>query len=188
MLIGVYPGVHWVAPDDEGGAYAATRHLLELGHYEIVHLTGQPQQQAGRERLLGYRKALEAYDIPFQPHLVLDGDFSTLTAYRVLRKAWEQGLRFTGLFAASDEMAVGAAAALEDLGLRIPQDVSLVGFDDLPEIGTALTTVRQDIGQIARAAVRLLKESLAGGTPYGMRVPVQMVLRGTTSLREVKTA
>ncbi|MBO1436727.1 LacI family DNA-binding transcriptional regulator [Meiothermus sp. CFH 77666] len=188
VLIGVYPGAYWVAPDDEGGAYAATRHLLELGHREIAHLTGQPQHQVGRERLLGYRRALEAYNVPFQPHLVLDGDFSTLTAYRVLRKAWEQGLRFTGLFAASDEMAVGALAALEDVGLRIPQDVSLVGFDDLPEIGTSLTTVRQDIGQIAGAAVRLLKESLAGGTPHGLRVPVQLVVRGTTSLREVKTA
>ncbi len=184
VLVGVYPGVYWVAPDDEGGGYAATRHLLELGHRQIAHLTGQPQQQVGRERLRGYRKALEAYQVPFQPDLVLDGDFSTLTAYRVVRKAWEQGLRFSALFAASDEMAIGAAAALEDLGLRVPQDVSLVGFDDLPEIGEGLTTVRQDIGQIAQAAAGLLKEALAGGRPYGVRVPVQLVARGTTSLWE----
>ncbi|GIW28847.1 MAG: LacI family transcriptional regulator [Meiothermus sp.] len=185
VLVGVYPGAFWVAPDDEGGAYAATRHLLELGHREIAHLTGQPQHQAGRERLRGYRRALEAYQVPYRPELVLDGDFSTLTAYRVVRKAWEGGLRFSALFAASDEMAVGAQAALEDVGQRVPQDVSLVGYDDLPEVGEQLTTVRQEIAEIARTTARLLKEALAGVPPYGVRVPVRLVVRGTTCLKEV---
>jgi len=184
VLVGVYPGAFWVAPDDEEGAYAATRHLLELGHREIAHLTGHPHHQAGRERLRGYRKALEAYGIPFRPELVLDAEFSTLTAYRVLRRAWEGGLRFTALFAASDEMALGAMAALEDLGRRVPQDVSLVGFDDLPEVGATLTTVRQEIRQVAQAAAGLLKEAIRGATPRGVRIPVRLVLRGTTSLRE----
>ncbi|RDI95219.1 LacI family transcriptional regulator [Meiothermus sp. QL-1] len=188
VLVGVYPGSFWVAPDDEAGGYAATRHLLELGHREIAHLTGQPHHQAGRERLRGYRRALEAYGVAYRPELVLDGDFSTLTAYRVLRRAWEGGLRFSALFAASDEMAVGARAALEDLGLRVPQDVSLVGYDDLPEVGEGLTTIRQDIAQIARIAAGLLREALGGAEPRGVRVPVRLVVRGTTRLKEVETA
>ena len=116
VLVGVYPGAFWVAPHDEEGGYLATRHLLELGHREILHLTGHLHNQAGRDRLAGYRRALEAYGVPFRPELVLDGEFSVLSAYRVLRRAWEGGLRGTAIFAASDEMAVGARAALEDLG------------------------------------------------------------------------
>lgn len=182
VLIGVYSNSFWVAPDDEGGAYAATRHLLELGHRQILHLTGHPHHQAGRDRLTGYRKALQAYRVPYRPEMVLDGDFSTLAAYRVTRKAFENGLRFSGVFAASDEMAVGVIAALEDLELSVPLDVSVVGYDDLPEIGTHLTTVRQDIPEIARTAVRLLREAISGATPHGIRVPVQLVVRNTTSL------
>lgn len=187
VLIGVYPDSFWVAPDDGSGAYAATRHLLELGHREILHITGHPHHQAGRDRLNGYKKALEVYQVSYRPELVLDGDFSTLAAYRATRKAWEGGLRFSGVFAASDEMAVGAMAALEDLGQSVPLNVSVVGYDDLPEIGTHLTTVRQDISEIARTAVRLLKEAISGTTTHGVRVPVQLVVRGSTSLKEVKT-
>ncbi|MER3483359.1 MAG: LacI family transcriptional regulator [Meiothermus sp.] len=181
-LIGVYPGSFCVAPDDLAGGYAATRHLLELGHREILHLTGQPQHQAGRERLAGYQKALAAYGLPYREDFVLDGDFSTLTAYRRLRRIWEQGLRFSAVFAASDEMAVGALAALEDVGVGVPLEVSVVGYDDLPEIGSALTTVRQDIAEIARTAVRLLKEAMSGAQPHGVRIPVQLVVRGSSSL------
>ncbi|MCL6527089.1 MAG: LacI family transcriptional regulator [Thermaceae bacterium] len=180
-LIGVYPGTFCVAPDDLAGGYMATRHLLELGHRDILHLTGQPQHQAGRERLAGYRNALSAYGVGYREELVLDGDFSTLTAYRRLRRAWEGGLRFSAVFAASDEMAVGALAALEDVGVSVPLEVSVVGYDDLPEIGAGLTTVRQDIAEIARTAVGLLKEGMAGAQPRGVRVPVQLVVRGSSS-------
>lgn len=185
VLIGAYPGVFAVAPDDVDGGYQATRHLLELGHEAVAHLTGHLHHQAGRERLLGYRKALEERGLPFRPHLVLDGAFDPLAAYRAVRRAWEGGLRFTALFAASDEIALGAKAALEDLGLRVPWDVSLVGYDDLPEIGEGLTTVHQDIPTIAQEAVALLKEALSGGAPVGKRVPVRLVVRGTSMPKEV---
>ncbi|WP_117238379.1 LacI family DNA-binding transcriptional regulator [Thermus sediminis] len=185
VLIGAYPGVFAVAPEDVDGGYQATRHLLELGHERVAHLTGHLHHQAGRERLLGYRKALEEKGLKFQSELVLDGQFEALGAYRAVRRAWEGGLRFTALFAASDEMALGAKAALEDLGLRIPWDVSLVGYDDLPEVGQDLTTVHQDIPTIAEEAVALLHKALAGEAPTGKRVPVRLVVRGTTAPKEV---
>jgi LacI family transcriptional regulator len=182
VLVGVYEGLFWVAPDDPGGAYVATRHLLELGHREIAHVGASGQ--VGRERYEGYRQALDQARIAYRPELVLDdGEFGSLAAYRSVRRAWERGLRFSALFAASDEMALGAKAALEDLGLRIPQDISLVGFDDLPELGHGLTTVRQDISEIARTVVRLLKAAISGSPPRGERVPVQLVVRETTAKR-----
>lgn len=185
VLIGVYPGSFWVAPDDPAGGYLATRHLLELGHEEVAVLTGYLHHQAGRERLMGYKKALLEAGLAFRPKMVLDGEFSALSAYRAVRRAWEGGLRFTGLFAASDEMALGAWAALEDLGLRVPEEVSLVGYDDLPEVGERLTTVHQDLPTIAREVVHLLGLALAGEAPLGKRVPVYLLPRGTTARRGV---
>lgn len=185
VLIGVQEGVFWVAPDDVGGAYQATRHLLELGHREIAHVTGYLHHQAGRERLQGYRSALREAGIPFRPELILDGKFQALAAYRAVRQAWERGIRFTALFAASDEMAQGAWASLEDLGLRVPAHVSVVGFDDLPEVGEGLTTIHQDIPTLAREAVALLTEAMEGKEPHGRRLPVWLVPRGSTARREV---
>jgi LacI family transcriptional regulator len=180
VLVGVYPHSFWVSPDDENGSLEATRHLLELGHTQVVHLTGDISYQAGRERLQGFRRALEQKGLAYQSEQLLDGDFSSLGAYRAVAKSWSKGLRFTGIVAASDEMAVGAIAALEDLGVQVPLEVSVVGYDDLPEIGENLTTMRQDITEIARTAVRLLKEAIAGAKPYGIRSPVRLVVRKTT--------
>jgi LacI family transcriptional regulator len=134
---------------------------------------------------VGYKKALLEAGLTFRSELVLDGNFDALAAYRAVRRAWEGGLRFTALFAASDEMALGAWAALEDLGLRVPQEVSLVGYDDLPDLGERLTTIHQDIPAIAREAVALLKLALEGHPPQGRRLPVHLVPRGTTARREV---
>ncbi len=106
-----------------------------------------------------------------------------LGAYRALRRALDAGRRFSAVFAASDEMAQGAVAALEDAGLGVPRDVSVVGFDDLPEFGEGLTTVRQDIGKVAETAVTLLKEGLAGKPVRHEVIPVQLVVRGTTARR-----
>lgn len=183
VLIGHYPESFWVAPDDRDGGLQATRHLLRLGHQAILHLGGPLQEQVAYDRYAGYQDALHEAGLETRHDLVLNGDFSSLGAYRVLRRAFEAGLRFSAVFAASDEMAVGVVKALEDLGLRVPNDVSVVGFDDLPEIGEELTTVRQDISQIAAQAVRLLKEGLSGAPPRHTVVPVHLIVRGTTAKR-----
>jgi LacI family transcriptional regulator len=156
---------------------------LRLGHHEIVHVSGLMNNQSFQDRYQGYCDALEAAGIAVRRDFLLDGDFTTLGAYRAVRRALEQGLRFSAVFAASDEMAIGAIAALEDMGLRVPLDVSVVGFDDLPEIGEGLTTVRQDIGKIAATVVALLKEGLQGMPVRHEVVPVQLIVRGTTSRR-----
>lgn len=181
VLIGHAQGVRWVMPDDYQGGLEATRHLLRLGHQHIVHVSGLMSNQAFHDRYRGYCDALEEAGITTQPSHLLDGDFSTLGAYRSVRKACEGGLKFSALFAASDEMAVGSVAALEDLGLKVPLDVSVVGFDDLPEIGQHLTTVRQDIRQLAAKAVTLLKEGLQGKPVRHEVIPVQLIVRGTTA-------
>lgn len=183
VLVGHGEGVRWVVPEDYDGGRQATGHLLRLGHEEIVHISGFMSNQAFHDRYRGYCDVLKEAGLPVARAHLLDGEFSSLGAYRALRKAHEEGLRFTAVFAASDEMAVGAIAALQDLGLRVPVDVSVVGFDDLPEIGEDLTTVRQDIDRIAAKAVLLLKEGLRGEPVRHETVPVRLIVRGTTAKR-----
>lgn len=183
VLVGRARGVRWVAPDDLTGGLEATRHLLKLGHQQILHLGGLMSQQAFQDRFQGYRQALEEAGAEARRDHLLDGDFTTLGGYRATRRFFEAGGQATALFAASDEMALGAIAALEDLGLDVPLDVSVVGFDDLPELGQRLTTVRQDIRAITTTAVTLLQEAMNHAPVRNVTIPVQLVARGTTARR-----
>ncbi|MEM7736288.1 MAG: LacI family DNA-binding transcriptional regulator [Deinococcota bacterium] len=183
VLLGVAQGVRWVAPDDYGGGRLATEHLLRLGHQDIAHVSGLMHAQAFFNRYAGYQDALrDALGETAQP-LLLEGDTSSLGGYRTVRRALEAGVNFSAVFAASDELAVGVIGALEDAGLRVPTDVSVVGFDDLPEIGEALTTVRQDLREIASMTVTLLKEALSGASVRSQVMPVRLIVRGTTTRR-----
>ncbi len=181
VLIGHGEEVRSVAPDDLDGGRQAARHLLKLGHTDIVHVSGFMNSQASFDRYEGFKEVLGEAGLEFSKDHLLDGEFTSLGAYRALRKAFERGLRFSAVFTASDEMALGVIAALEDVGLRVPVDVSVVGFDDLPGVADKLTTVRQDIRQIAAAAVTLLQEGLRGEPVRSETLPVQLVVRSTTS-------
>lgn len=179
VLIGHQPGSFWVAPDDEGGAALATEQLLRAGHRDLAYL-GAGDSQVAQDRERGFRRAAAAAGA--RTH-VIGADFTVLGGYRATRRAWEGGLRWTGLFAQSDESAAGAIAALEDLGVRVPGDVSVVGFDGLPELPlpVPLTTVAQDIGRIARTALALMQEATSGRPPRGEFVPVHLVPGATVA-------
>jgi LacI family transcriptional regulator len=126
--------------------------------------------------------ALAEAGIGLRPELELDGQFSVLGGYRAVRRAWEGGLRFTALFCASDVMAIGAIGALEDLGLQMPQQVSVVGFDGLPGMPYDLTTVVQDIERIAVEAITLAEQLIDGGALREIVVPVTLRLGATTAV------
>ncbi len=182
VLEGHAPGQRWVRSDDYGGGRQATEHLIALGHREILHMSGDLLGQGASERLRGYRDALRGAGL--EPLVPLDGNFSALGAYRALRRLESHAPPFSAIFAASDEMAQGAMAALEDAGLRVPDDVSVIGFDDLPEFGEGLSTVRQDIARLAETAATLLKEGLYGEAVRHEIIPVQLIVRGTTATRD----
>lgn len=190
VLVGREPGVNWVAPDDERGGYDATAHLTRLGHREILHLSGLMSHQASQDRYAGYTRALREVGVEPRPEWLLTGNYTTLGGYRAVRRAFEDGQApASAIFATSDEMAIGAVAALQDLGLRVPFDVSVVGFDDLPEVADrldlpgGLTTVRQDVARLTATAVGLLEEAMRGEPARGETLPVQLVARGTTARR-----
>ncbi len=149
--------------DNAQGARLATRHLLDLGHTSVVHLAGPPGWTEAAARTEGWRSELQEAGLDVPP-LRWGGDWSARSGYRAgLALAREKDL--TAVFAANDQMALGLCAALREHGRRVPDDVSIVGFDDLPEaefFAPPLTTVRQDFAELGRRAMVLVERVLAG--------------------------
>jgi len=182
VLLGHRDGVRSVAADDVAGGCLAAEHLLRLGHRSMLHVSGAPHGQGFADRQRGFRDALHAAGAPPATTLACD-DATPLGGYRALRRYLVDHPAPTAIFAATDELAVGCIAAATDLGLRVPHDLSVVGFDDLPEFGDDLTTIRQDIGALADVTVELLHEGLRGLAVRSVRLPVTLLARGTTAER-----
>lgn len=181
VLVGHFDGVSSVAADDVTGGRLAGEHLLALGHERVLHLTGDLDSQSFADRLAGFEDALRDAGAP-PPEVVVCRELTALGAYRALssRLAVDPP---TAVFAATDELASGCVAAAEDLGIGIPEDLSVIGFDDMPEVGEGLTTIRQDIRELARQTVTLLLEGLRGESERNVRLEVELVDRGTTAKR-----
>ena len=160
--------------DNTAGAHAITSHLLSAGHRRILFLGRRTGYTTPDSRIAGYRAALAAYRVPHDPDLEADGTMVRDEGYRMMRERLDREPRdFTAVFAGNDLIAAGARDALRERGLRIPDDVSMVGFDDLPPAADVdLTTVHVPHEELGRTAVRL---ALRSGTP-GV---AQHVLLGT---------
>ncbi len=162
------PGLYSLYFDDFEGARLATHHLLSLGHRRIAFISGDMRHFDAKERQRGYRAAIEAAGLPYDAALVLPGNFTEASGLMAVERLLDSRAPFTAIFAANDQMAQGAGLGLYRRKLRVPDDVSLVGFDDLassvysmPPLSTVHHPV-QEMGQLA--AVAMLK-LLAGETP-----------------------
>jgi LacI family transcriptional regulator len=179
-------GPSTVEADNVGGARAATRHLIELGHRRIAHIRGRTDLVSAQLREQGYREALEAAGIPFDPELVRVGGYRAAETTDAARELLSRSDRPTAVFAANDLSAIRVLEIARELGLRVPQDLSVVGFDNVPEAANAvpaLTTVAQPLHQMGAEAVRLLLGLLAGGTTEDhLLLPASLVVRASTSL------
>lgn len=119
-----------VVPSEIAGGQNSTRHLIGHGHRRIATITGEPWMQAAQDRLKGYRRALATADIPFDPELVVEGDWSASAGYAATVKLLALKERPTAIFCQNDRTAIGCYEALKEAGLHIPQDISVVGYDD----------------------------------------------------------
>ncbi|WP_407675437.1 LacI family DNA-binding transcriptional regulator [Peterkaempfera griseoplana] len=163
--------------DNEGGAFAITDHLLNQGHERILYLGGPPGVSTTRDRLAGYRRAHELRGVAPDDDLVHTGAFSRGFGYRTMRDLLRRRRDFTAVFAANDIVAAGVAQALEEAGVRIPGEVSLVGYDDVPvaeEMRPRLTTVHIPLEEMGRQALRL---ALPSEDDDDWRAPSTGVLR-----------
>jgi LacI family transcriptional regulator len=173
-----------VRVENAEGGYKATRHLIDLGHTRIVHITGlswHPDSVARRE---GYERALADAGLPLDPALVVEGDWEEQSGLTAVERLLAAGVAFTAIFCGNDQIAFGAALALFRRGLQVGRDVSLVGFDDQPSAAFScppLTTVRQPAVEMGMAAARAIVEELRGRSFVQPVFRPELVLRASTA-------
>ncbi len=175
-----------VGATNELGARAAVEHLIALGHRRIGFIKGSPDLGCSRDRLAGYRAALADVGLPYDPDLVRDGDFNQPRGYEAANELLRLADPPTAIFASNDVSAFGVMEAVRDHGKRIPDDVSIVGFDDIPQaaqVNPPLTTVRQPLEQMGRQAARMLLEIMEDPErPVGrLELPTELVIRNSTA-------
>jgi LacI family transcriptional regulator len=189
VLVGtsLVPGVDIVESDNRAGGYDATRHLLELGHRQIATILGPAGWPPVEQRFNGYREALAEFALP--PNERLEeraGDWGIEAGQAAAQRLLERGCDFTALFAHSDLIALGAIARLREVGLHVPEDVSVVGFDDLPVaavVDPPLTTIHQPTHEKGAFAAELLLAHVNGTQALQGELHVlscELVARGST--------
>jgi LacI family transcriptional regulator len=180
------PDLPGVGATNWAGGMAATDHLIACGHTRIAAIGGPETYLCSRARIDGYRSALERAGLKYDPQLVKHGDFEFEGGFLRAGALLELPTRPTAIFAGSDQQALGVYEAARQRGLQIPQDLSVVGFDDLPMAqwsSPALTTVRQPLAEMGRVAAEMLG-TLIEGLPLSsrrMELATELVVRGSTA-------
>ncbi len=187
VSVGRYPNgqVHYVDVDNVAGGRMAVEYLIRLGHRRIATITGRLDTSHGQDRLEGYRQALQAHRIQVEESLIVEGDFTERSGRVGMQRLLPASP--SAVFVASDMMAIGALKALRQTGRQVPQDVALVGFDDIPiasAIEPALTTVRQPIERLGSMAVEVLLSVLEGSLEeeapaHRIILPPELVVRAS---------
>jgi LacI family transcriptional regulator len=186
------PRASYVASDNLGGARLAVKHLHALGHTRIATIAGLAHTKPAADRLLGFRAELQALGLPQRLEYEAAGDFYIESGESAMRALLALPEPPTAVFAASDMMAVGAIKAIEEAGLRCPDDIAVVGFDDIQLaelVSPALTTVRQDKRALGVAAARSLVQLIdADAAPHVAMLPVELVVRESCGASKGVTA
>lgn len=170
--------------DDFDGAYRATEHLIALGHRRIAHVTGNLAHADAVARREGYLEALRHNRIDPVPELVVEGEYTEQSGLLAMEMLFGRGRTFSAVFAANDESAYGVRLALYRRGIRVPEDISLVGFDDIPSSAYTtppLTTVRQPATEIGLAAAQAILK-LMRDEPFELpQISMELIIRESTS-------
>jgi len=180
---------NFVGTDDKAGAYEAVTYLIKLGHRRVAYINGPRNAPTAQGRLRGYRDALADNNIAFDPELVEGDRFKREDGYKTAKKLLESGRKPTAFFAVTDMVAIGAMQAIKERGLRVPEDISVVGFADNEAVSIMeppLTTVRQPIREMGRAAVRIILDETEGKKwgENGIRDTEKIILKPTLVIRK----
>jgi LacI family transcriptional regulator len=192
LLNSATPNGDAITIDNYGGARAMMRHLHELGHTCIAFVRGPQHNADARERLRGYRHAMRGMTEASHKALECSGDFTEESGFAAGRRLTELTPRPTAVFAANDSMAVGVLASLAAAGVNVPQEMTVVGFDDIPiarYVNPPLTTMRVDIAELGRCAFALLLDAIADPAvhaPRHDRVATTLVVRKSCGAPKVQ--
>jgi LacI family transcriptional regulator len=178
-----------VGATNRQGGYEATQYLIELGHRRIGFITGTLDLGCSHDRLEGYRAALRDDGLPIDPQLIQEGDFWQPSGFSATQSLLALPDPPTAIFASNDVMAFGVMEAVRDRGLRIPEDVSIVGFDNIPQaehVSPQLTTIEQPLADMGREAARMLLAMIQEpNRPYQrVELPTRLIERASTRRRE----
>jgi DNA-binding LacI/PurR family transcriptional regulator len=183
-----HPNMNMVYIDDVAGGRMATQHLIDLGHRRIGFLSDYLENPfdfvSMRHRYKGYRQALEEADIEFNPNYQQEGALGGREAYQKAVHLLTLPERPTAIFAASDTHAIGVLKAAQDLSIKIPEELSVIGYDDIRDAEYLnLTTIRQHLFEIGVEGANMLLNTLKApnGLPRKLQLPTQLVVRGTTA-------
>lgn len=187
ILIEGDPDTHLacIVPNNYRGGYLATKHLIEHGHYRIAHITGPEHWRPCQERLRGYRDALDEAGIHFDPKLVIAGNLTIEQSYTLTTELLKSSPLPTALFAINDYTAIGAMKAIHDASMKIPDDISVIGFDNILVSGylrPALTTIANPVYQMGELAAQRLIQMIETKTIDNtfMELPVKLIEREST--------
>lgn len=174
----------YISVNNELAAFNATKHLIDLGHRSIVHITGISNHNDAVRRIEGYKRALTESGIAIDPELIIEGKFDGQSGYDAIMLLLDKGKKFTAVFAANDVCAMGATLALGRRSLSVPEDVSVIGFDDQAEASFTqppLTTVRQPATEMGVAAAIAIV-AMINKKPYKLpRLPAEVTVRESTA-------
>lgn len=172
--------------DNVAAARLATRHLIELGHRRIAHICGRPDHPDAHDRRQGYIQALQEAGIEPDPDLMIEGTFRRQSGVLAIEMLLSSRSSFSAIFAANDQMAFGARLALYRRGIRVPEDVSLVGFDDEPAAAfmiPPLTTIRQPAVELGLEAARVALARLKGEQVSVAHLKAELIVRESTAFQ-----
>jgi len=175
-----------VVGDNTGGAYKAIEHLIELGHRRIGIISGPSGLSSGAERLKGYKKALEGHRIPIDQGLIKFGDFKKESGYTLTKEILQGNAPPTAIFVTNNQMTIGALSALNELKMRIPENISLISFDDMEWyafLNPPITTVEHSPYQMGKKAGEMLLQRISKKRTRAKKVlfPSNLIVRGSTS-------
>jgi LacI family transcriptional regulator len=182
----VAPGLHSLHVNDYAGAFAATRFLIDLGHARIAHIAGHPAHTDAHDRERGYRDALASAGLTIDEALIVVGNYHEDSGTMAAESLLAGNVQFSAIFAANDQMASGATLALHRRGRRVPEDVSIVGFDDLSaarHCSPPRTTVSLSIAELGRRAATAMLDLLSGRLPTVSAPEPELVVRASTASR-----
>ncbi len=176
----------WVTLDNIKAGRMAGEHLLSLGHTRLAHIGGPPELRLARERHEGFRQALDLYGIRQFSCEYGEGSWECHSGFRAMQALLDAHPRLTAVFSANDRMALGAMRAIHEAGLHIPQDISIIGLDDIETSAyqiPPLTTVRQSFCKLAVLGIRLLLDILSGKNPdpYQIMIEPELIIRQSTA-------
>jgi LacI family transcriptional regulator len=177
------PKLSCIGVDNTKGAFMAVEHLIKLGHRKIAFINGHEQAVVSYERMDGYYLALNRYGIPVDNSLIVDGNFTDKGAEMAIEKLINQYKDITAVFCASDLMAAGAINMLNNLGYTVPEDISVVGFDDIyiaQYMSPKLTTIRQNRDRIGRSAANVLINLVNGQSIGRILIEPELIVREST--------